>query len=216
MKHFIFSHGFGFNSLFWENLASYFLKEQCSYQKLSDIDNLSMEKIKNNDVQLIGIGHSLGFVKLLSMNHCFDYLIGCNSFVNFLGYDLHLRSQREKELAFLKKQFAQNPLKTLTNFYQRCGVASFIHKIDSKEINVDELLNDLELLHLTATLPKKTPTLILGAQNDRIVPPILLKDNFWNKPNVIVKNYSNGSHALGLLQSTEIYNAIMSFTNATP
>jgi pimeloyl-[acyl-carrier protein] methyl ester esterase len=218
-KHLVFCHGFGFDKNFWKNLAPYFLNEQCTYLDLgyfADNCTLNAENfcypIKSNETLTIGIGHSLGLSKLLNTKQKFDYLIGLNSCVNFLGNEKDLRKKREVELALLTKHFMKSPINIMHNFYQRCGVAAEIGKIE--KINSEVALNDLQFLAQSFNVPCDIPTLIIGACDDVIAPPAILYDNFAQYSNVVVQIMDHGMHGLGLLEADEISQRIKSFVYA--
>ena len=210
-KHFVFCHGFGFDKNFWSNLAPYFAKEKCTYLDLGYFGNKCEFNSEESKLQLVGIGHSLGLTKLLNLNKHFDYLIGLNSFTNFLGNDLTLRNKKAEELYMLKNSFIKYPLRTLKNFYQICGFPSFINHVQPEKINHVRMLTDLDSLFISIPAPKNTPILIIGSENDKIVPPILLHDNFINCSNVKLEITPSGKHALGFLEVEKIYKKIMSF-----
>ena len=210
-KHFVFCHGFGFDKNFWSNLAPYFAKEQCTYLDLGYFGNKCEFNSAESKLQLVGIGHSLGLTKLLNLNKNFDYLIGLNSFTNFLGNDLTLRNKKAGELDMLKKNFIKCPLRTLKNFYRRCGLPSFINHAQPEKLNPSKMLTDLDSLFISITPPKNTPILIIGSENDEIVPPVVLHDNFSNCSNIKVEITPSGKHALGFLEVDKIYKKIISF-----
>jgi len=210
-KHFVFCHGFGFDKNFWSNLAPYFAKEKCTYLDLGYFGNENEFGLEEPKLQLVGIGHSLGLTKLLNLNKNFDYLIGLNSFTNFLGNDPTLRNKKTGELNMLKKNFIKHPLRTLENFYQRCGLPSFIDHAQEEKLKLGKMLTDLDSLFNSITPPKNIPTLIIGSDNDKIVPPIVLHDNFSNCSNVKVEINPSGKHALGFLEVDKIYKKITSF-----
>ena len=204
-KHFIFCHGFGFDKSCWGTLAPYFSKEQCTYLDLGYFGN-KCDFVKNDNVPTIGIGHSLGFSKLLNLNIKFDYLIGLNSFINFLGNESNLHQKRELELTLLKKQFKKSPTTTMNNFYQTCGLSKKIEKI-----NTQTAINDLNFLSQSFSIPHDIPVLIIGAKNDVIVPPEIIYDNFEKYSNVTIQILDQGKHGLGFFEAYEIREKIMNF-----
>lgn len=210
MRHFIFCHGFGFDHDFWNNLVPYFAQEKYTY-----LDHEYLNKptsfISENQEQIIGIGHSLGLLKLLQFYKNFDCLIGLNGFVNFLGNDLYLKNKRYLELELLKQHLIKNPIATLRAFYNRCGIPSFINKINKEELNLDLMLSELELLTLNLTPPASTPMLIITSKNDEIVPVEVVYDNFLPYPNAKLVVTDCGQHGLGFLEEHYVYKEIMSF-----
>lgn len=224
MRHFIFCHGFGFNNNFWCKLTPYFSQERCTYLDLGYFNNPSEciadsqnrvipAGLEATEEACIGIGHSLGLLKLLNTGKSFDCIVGLNSFVNFLGNDPALRNKRNLELELLKQHFIQSPLSTLKRFYKRCGVPSFINQINKEKINTNRLRADLKLLKLNITPPAMIPILIMASEDDEIVPKALVHDNFDPYTNVKIEVTRNGKHRLGLLEVDKLYEKIMSFIN---
>ena len=111
----------------------------------------------------------------------------------------------------LKKNFIKCPLRTLKNFYRRCGLPSFINHAQPEKLNPSKMLTDLDSLFISITPPKNTPILIIGSENDEIVPPVVLHDNFSNCSNIKVEITPSGKHALGFLEVDKIYKKIISF-----
>lgn len=211
MKHFVFSHGFAFDRSFWKNLSGYFSQEHCTYVDLGYFNDPSEFYIESHCSQLIGIGHSLGLLKLLSLKKNFDHLIGLNAFTNFLGFTPALQSQRAAELEQLKKQFIQSPIRTLNRFYHRCGVAVDPHTVE--KIDLPRVLRDLDSLKENQTIPISSKALIIGARDDIIVPPEILQDNFKNALNTRVEIVEQGQHGLGFFNAQWVSEKIMSFIN---
>ena len=211
MRHFIFCHGFGFNYHFWDNLASYFVNGKCTFLDLGYFKEPSY-CIDTLEGEIIGVGHSLGVLKLLKLQERFDCLIGLNGFVNFLGNDLCMRNKRQLELEILKKNFQKNPRITLKNFYKRCGVSSFTQFAKLEELDLEAVMSDLELLTLNFA-PPSIPMLIIAAKNDVIVPPEITHDNFPPYSNVEVDIIDKGQHGLGFLEASYVYKSIKEFVD---
>lgn len=213
MRHFIFCHGFGFDADFWKNISPYFAAEKCTYLDLGYFDAAAKD-IPDDGGQRIGIGHSLGLLKLLETNKKFDALIGLNSFVNFLGNEPNLRKKRLADLVLFKEYLEKSPIDTLDNFYQRCGIP---HEDIKKQLDLHQnrLLADLDHLSMDVAVPKTIPMLIIGTLDDPITPSALLYDNFDNHSNVLIEILATGKHALGFLEAEKIYRRITSFLHAS-
>ena len=171
-------------------------------------DTLSEAREQGNHINYIGIGHSLGLMKLASLNIPFSHLIGLNAFINFLGFDNSLYSLRERQLMSLKTNFLRSPESTLKQFYQRVGLA---FDISQKTIQTTILQQDLEVLRQSTILPPMMPTLILGAIDDKIVPPVLIEDNFTSNSQVTIEILNQGQHALGFLCPELVCRYVMQF-----
>lgn len=211
MTHFVFCHGFGFDINFWERIAPYFSQENCSFIDLGYFNKRTENQHLHNKT-IIGIGHSIGLSKLLSIYSNFDFLIGLNSFVNFLGSDQVMYQKRQKELKALRSSFLKDAEATLRNFYLRCGAVELIEFNDFSNLNLGLILSDLHWLQKEYKLPN-VPTLILSSDDDIVVPRSITSDNFSKQP--WVKRYSimDAGHALGFRKPVEVYEKIMSFLN---
>ena len=209
---FVFSHGWGFDKNFWQNLAPYFKNEQCIFIDYGYFgEEIKLENLDHN-YSIIGIGHSLGFIKLLDINVKFDYLIGLNSFINFLGQDENLSFSRQQELNIMQQNLKQNLTITLQNFYNRCGIvieADKYYKID-KHL----LYEDLNLLSKKFTVPTQISTLILNSQNDPIITESISRENFAEITNISLQILNTGSHGLGYLEADIVYHKILSHIDA--
>ncbi|MFK7973576.1 MAG: hypothetical protein AB8B66_01750 [Rickettsiaceae bacterium] len=210
-KIFIFCHGFGFSSQFWHSLLSYFHHEQtyCIDLGYFGPNKLITSNNSQNNVEYIGVGHSLGLIKLIQSGINFKYLIGLNSFINFLGHDKNLQHIRYREYNFFKKSLTIDPERTLSNFYNRCGLIS--HYENLSNLNLSLLLKDLELMTQSVTIKQNCYTLIINSLDDKIVPPVLTNDNFTDIPNIGIHRMIKGKHALGFLQPAKIYQKIQRF-----
>lgn len=210
-KHFIFCHGFGFDKNFWDNLVPYFAKNCTTYIDLGYFNNKLDFSPKNGDMPTIGIGHSLGLLKLLKLKQQFDCLIGLNGFVNFLGNDDKLRKNRHQELERLKRNFKKSTITTMESFYKKCRISANMEKVH--EINKDVAFNDLEYLSENISIPSHTSMLVIGAKDDVIVPPEVLWDNFNNHPNVAIQIMDQGKHGLGFTAPIEVHKRIINFVD---
>ncbi|MGL9758663.1 MAG: hypothetical protein ACR5LA_07615 [Wolbachia sp.] len=204
--HFVFCHGWGFDYKFFQPLINkYFSKipYYCLDLGYFGEENLNLPE----DGALIGIGHSLGLIKLASLNVKFNGLIGVQAFINFLGFDLQLHKKRKLELKTMIQHFQIDPINTLISFYKSCGV-NLIDYNSFNCLNKAKLMQDLELLTTVYQLPH-TPLLILGATNDTIVPQKLIYDNFKKGIKVIMHN--KGYHSLGICEHHFVQEQIISF-----
>ena len=213
MMQFVFCHGFGFDIHFWDHLVPYFSQKNCSFIDLGYF-KCPASPLNFQEQTIIGIGHSLGLLKLISMYENFNYLIGLNSFVNFLGNDQTLHGIRYRELTALKQSFTKNPVQTLKNFYKRCGVRQFVNQRMTSHLDLNLILSDLEFLKKDYALPP-IPTLILTSNDDSVVPKEIIEDNFLrpSSPQVQVDIIPNTQHGLGFKKPLEVYEKIMGFLN---
>ena len=73
------------------------------------------------------------------------------------------------------------------------------------------MLHDLNELHVNIVPNATTQMLIIGSEDDMVVPSVLIYDNFDQHPNIEVKIMPNGQHALGFFEAGEVYKQIISF-----
>ena len=210
---FIFAHGFGFSNQYWSNLLPYFQKEEwCFFDS-------SQKQIYGK--KYIGIGHSLGFAQLCSSGMKFECLIGLHGFLNFLGNQPALRAVRKRALDKMICDFQNDHINSLEKFHATCGYA-----FDSKNSGQNniapastvpskiDLLKTLHLLNDTFCFshqPQKT--VILGANDDKIVPISIQKDNFAHMPNISMKFVPTANHCLGHNNIDFVYQAIRECIN---
>lgn len=214
MIKYLFCHGFGFDINYWENLSPLLIAGErysidLGYFNTPTTNDL-IKKYNDNKSIRIGIGHSLGFAKLISMNIDFDIMIGINAFCNFLGND-QLHDTRKKEHSNLVKQFHINPTLTLKKFYKRCGLSQAYNNLDI--INTCALIQDLDFLLSRVILSKNIPILIINTLDDIIIPPAITLDNFANLSNVNIKLLNTGNHAIILNNPIDVANLINHYTN---
>jgi pimeloyl-[acyl-carrier protein] methyl ester esterase len=209
---FIFCHGFGFDSSFWQPLIPWFSGQELVFWDLGYFADESLPIIDTESFDYIGIGHSLGFMKLLSLKIPFQALIGLNGFINFLGFETTLRQQRTREWISLKKHFQRNPIATLTQFYQRVGVTVDLHT--KSKINHEKLMQDFVFLATTEKLGLNYPILLLSSAEDSIVPKKIIEDNFLNQSSIILETIGQQQtqtpvpHGLGYLHSDWVFQRI--------
>lgn len=208
-KCFVFCHGFGLDSSYWTHLRPYFAQHKTVYLDLGYFGQEQMTLFFDASLDYIGIGHSLGLMKLMSLNIPFKALIGLNGFVDFLGLDVLLHAHRMRELAHLTRHFFRAPGVALSQFYQRAGV--MFDGLVNGPINQKKLLDDLDSLLTPRAIPPSIPMLILGSSDDKIVPPALIEANFSHHPQVRIEILNQAKHGLGYLKSEVVYQKIMRF-----
>jgi pimeloyl-[acyl-carrier protein] methyl ester esterase len=204
---FIFCHGFGFDKNFWCNLAPYFSAEHCTYLDLGYFKDEYITIPEDKNLEFIGIGHSLGMIKLLSLGIKFKHMIGLNAFTNFLGNGNNLNDKRKLELRIFIQYFINSPIDTLNSFYTRCQIQKKLRK--HTDISQKKLLRDLCLLLKKFNFSKELSVYIIGSKNDIVAPLEVLYDNFLSYPNIVVDLVQNNTHALGYEIPDLIYKKII-------
>jgi pimeloyl-[acyl-carrier protein] methyl ester esterase len=199
MKNYILAHGFGFTHDYWQHLTP-----------LLD-GNIYYFDGKNMDAgrEYIGVGHSLGFLKLNNATLNFSHLIGLQGFLDFCGRKNSLQKIIEPQLDEAIENFSSNPKIALKNFYEMCGYFGDIPGNISRET----LLFELKMM-------KKfyshcgVKTLILSTSNDVVVPTAIIGDNFSAIDGVSVKILNlEIKHTLGFHGPEIVANEIKQFTN---
>lgn len=208
---YIFCHGWGLDNNLWDPISTYFSSEKCIYLDLGYFGKQSLDIPQTNNTEFIGIAHSLGLIKLLTLNIKFKAIIGIQSFINFLGYDELLYKKRKPELETLEKNFLAHPKNCLSYFYKKNKLQNT--KFNNVYINTKLLYKDLKILHHNFILPNKVPVLIIGALNDLVVPVNLIRDNFAKHANIDITIYNDGNHNLCLNYGQAIFNDINKFVN---
>lgn len=186
MTHLIFCHGFGYSPHYWSNLTP-LLPDFTSHQMdLGYYGDLVTPQIPK-DTPVIGVGHSLGLLKLMQQPYNFTALIGLNGFVNFLGNDPFINQKRTLELDAFELLIKTAPKMALSFFHKRCGVVDSGHNL-----NKNRLLEDITVLRQPVAVPQNLT--IVATLDDIVCPPDLIQDNF--APNQIYM-LESGGHGLG-------------------
>lgn len=190
-------HGFGFTNTYWKNLIPLLDYEYEFWYK---------NFITSPGKIYIGIGHSIGFLKLNNSGIKFKALIGLQGFLNFCGTELNQKNIREKNLNRMIELCSQNPTNFLNFFHKTCGYLEETLEYPTKE----ELISDLNMMK--HSYPHcKIPTLIIGSNSDKIVDPSILEDNFSNEKFVQLQYIDNVPHNLGYSKPKETFDMIKNF-----
>ena len=197
-KMFVFCHGFSLTPDYWNRLLPYFSKENIQTWAVYDP---KYQYTYLPDFEYIGVGHSLGLIKLLQSPIPWKCLIGLNAFIDFIAED----DNRRQQLIIMQHQFAVKPSLTIKNFHQRCGLPK------ADEQFTPQLATDLQAMHRVYHLPQSTPCLILGAHDDIVVPPSVMWHNFQNLDNVNYHFLDTGRHSLGFTEVEKITLCINEF-----
>ena len=160
------------------------------------------------------MGHSLGLIKLLNLPLKYRALVGLQSFINFLGFNPDLRVKRGHALKRMCRNIQAYPHATLEYFYQTCD-----NSIKDKKKSIIQLTSpdfrtlgqDLNQLFQPCLLPSAIPLFILGASQDKIVPPELIYDNFASAKNVHMDFYQGEGHCLGYDHANIVVKKILDF-----
>jgi pimeloyl-[acyl-carrier protein] methyl ester esterase len=195
MTHLVFCHGFSYSPTYWDNLLPLLPEFTIHHMDLGYYGDPIIPDIKE---PVIGIGHSLGLIKLMQQNYQFKALIGLNGFVNFLGSDPHIHKRRVLELDTFELLICTSPSLALKFFHNRCGVS-----LDHDPPNKERLLSDLDLLRQSFPIPPNLT--VLATQDDIVCPPEITYNNFGSTEIHMLKS---GGHGLGYNHASDISSII--------
>ncbi len=215
----VFCHGFGMNQSFWRNLVPYFVVYDCIFWDLGYFKQEESIIAPNfKDYQVIAIGHSFGLLKLLNysadLNINFKAIISLQGFRNFLGNKALLNKKRQLQWQEMRAAFDNDPKAALLQFYDRVfGCDNILHqeliaKID--QLNLKKISLDLDRL-IVPSQSKFNKILSIGSIDDKIVPPILIRDNFEMLNNAKIIMHDCGNHLLGFLEAEFVAQEIKVF-----
>ena len=221
---FVFYHGFGADASYWNNLAPILTEnfpcvfyDAGYYKNPQNPENILTE---HHNTSWIGVGHSMGFMKLLEKHRLGEIklsgIVGLQSFENFLGNKFLLRSVRMNVLHVMINSFKSNPVETLKGFIATCdpNASSMRNICDASEIDANLLLHDLNLLKNKVSIPDDMPHLIVVSDKDPIVDKVLIKDNF-SDAKYNVKFWECSGHTLGYNSAEDVRKILMDFVNSS-
>lgn len=190
-------HGFGFADNYWKNLEPF----------LDDDYEFWHEDFCPNPRRIyVGIGHSIGFLKLNNSGIKFKALIGLQGFLNFCGTDTESVNARKENLDRMIELCSQKTRDFLQFFYKACGYPEKIPEY----ISMEKLIADLNMMKFSY-LHCGAPTLIVGSHSDKIVEPSILRNNFSCEKMVQLKYINGVPHNLGYSKPKETFDVIKNF-----
>ena len=195
---YILAHGFGFNNDYWQNLISYLPGKWRFFEP-----GMSLA----GDRKYIGIGHSLGFLKLNNSGLWFDYLVGLQPFLNFCGTDRRLHEFRKQQLDKVISDFKLDAEQFLKNFRCQCGYLGAVALDNPEQLAAEFSLMQLSYPH------NGVKTLVLAGKDDQVVPYSLVIDNFLGIAQVTIDELSGTKHVLGYKKPEAVALKISEFIN---
>lgn len=162
--HFVLCHGWGASPSFWDPLLP-FLSFPFTLWNLGYTGSVDYPCPVYTG-KLIGVGHSLGFTRLVQSQLPFDFFIGIQSFIKFTP-----------SVEGLLSLFQKNPHHAMRHFWKTS------HLPPLQGYDCQKLYEDLKALQtITISLPERYH--VLASLNDPILPPSHIKDQFksisWN------------------------------------
>lgn len=205
---FVFSHGWGFDSSYFDSLSQLLIDHPQIHWESNYFKNDEPYQPFPEKEMWIGIGHSLGFQKLLE--YPFQGLISLSGFNRFC---VHQPGQEGTLLRVLDKMinsFQDHPRKVLENFWRKCGIAT----LEKRFINKENLLEDLKLMKsIQENITLDVPILNLYNIDDPIVPKALSLQIFKNCSQLTKISFNGKDHLLGLREHKIISGLIRKWLN---
>ena len=177
----LFVHGWGFDAVFFDPLAEELTRllgeyPQCRWDRGYFQDDVFHEDLPPG--RWIGVGHSLGFHRLLGLP--LEGFVSLAGFIRFCALADETSGTPLSVLQLMISGFRKQPQLVLAAFDYRCGVSWA--KIHKASIHSDLLLADLVSMQTLNVMPSlvdyKKPLLVLSDRDDKIVSQNLLEDNF--------------------------------------
>lgn len=148
----------------------------------------------------IGIGHSLGFSRLLAMEIPWRGLVGFGGFLRFCALQPTGGGVPPDTLDAMIARLATDPMDVLRRFLRRCGTKDQQQRPPTPE-GLSRLRRDLLFLRgpgLTAPVVPPS-TLLIHAADDRIVPLALAEEARTALTGAQLVTVDRGGHALPFL-----------------
>lgn len=193
----VFVHGWGFDASFFDPLANELTRllgghPQCRWDRGYFEEDAFHEDLPTG--RWIGVGHSLGFHRLLGLP--LEGFVSLAGFTRFCALADESSGTSLSVLQLMISGFKKHPQAVLAAFDYRCGVSwAIIHKAS---IHSDRLLEDLMSMKTLNVIPSlvdyKKPLLVLTDRDDKIVSQNLLEDNFKDFKQVTWEIGEGGGH----------------------
>lgn len=191
-------HGFCFCNDFWKNLIPLLDYKYEFYDSVF---------IPDNSEDYIGIGHSLGFLKLNNSGIKFKALVGLQGFLDFCSSEHNRRAILQNTIDRMIASYKKNPRKFVDFFYSLCG---YMNKPNYHVVLKQNLVDDLELMK-NVYQHCGVRTLIIGSIYDKVLDNSIILDNFENLQNVELSYINTVNHTLGFSEAEKTFKLIRKF-----
>lgn len=208
-------HGWGFGPEVWSAWTQAFPERPVV---LLDAGYFGPQRLElpHNPQGWVGIGHSLGFARLLGTDVPWRGLIGLGAFLRFCTAPGQDSGTPPQTLDAMLARLESDPQDVLTRFLRRCGLTG--QRPAQPDAQGCERLRQ-DLIHLRelnlapqANLP---PVLLLHAADDRIAPLALAEEALPLLPGARLRVFITGGHALPQTRSADCLALTREFLNAT-
>jgi len=207
----VFLHGWGFGPEIWKEWRRAF----------SDVPTKSLDAgyfgperlaLPDNPDGWIGIGHSLGFARLLDMNAPWRALVGFGAFLRFCSKSGQEIGTAPELLDAMLGRLAVDPADVLNRFARRCGHKGPLPPAPQAE-GLSRLRRDLICLRDLDLAPtaETPPILLLHARDDRIAPEGLAKEAQECLPAARLELFDTGGHALPFTRMQDCLHVVRAF-----
>jgi pimeloyl-[acyl-carrier protein] methyl ester esterase len=215
----VFLHGWGFGPEVWSRWTDAFPGRPVALFDAGYFGSAQMTLPANPD-GWIGVGHSLGFARLLSMNTRWRGLIGLGAFLRFCPAPGRNSGTPAEVLDAMLTRLDTAPSDVLTRFLRRCGLAgrpcALPDSAGLARLRADLLvLRGLDLCATPELLASAPPALLLHAADDRIASAELAREAQAMLPGSHLHVFENGTHALPVTRPDECLALAEEFLRAT-
>lgn len=208
---FVFCHGWGYDASFGEALKKIFAQNFPTSPWVNlDLGyfgqpTISVDEVIDSDISWVGIGHSLGFSKLVQAKVKWTALVAMSGFTYFCG----AQGVPERVVARMILSYKKDPSAVLNAFWLRCGVTG--PRVDGEDIMPDLKydLDKLKTVDVRGELDPRLPLLALASPDDPLVSLDHMASCF--KDSCIHVCPEPCAHGLGVKEAEWAYRRILSF-----
>lgn len=165
----------------------------------------------------VGVGHSLGFATLAAADRNWRGLVGLNAFAWFCAGPDRPAGTRPEIVEAMLARLTNDPADVLRRFRKRCGFAPGEVPVAGGP-GLERLTRDLQRLFRLDIRPEldrlACPVLVLAADDDRINATGLTDEGFGGRPNVRIRRFESGGHALPETRGEACAKALEGFLDA--
>jgi len=215
----VFLHGWGFGPEIWSRWTEAFPNRPVALFDAGYFGPTQMTLPANPD-GWFGVGHSLGFARLLALDVQWSGLIGLGAFLRFCPGSGRDSGTPAEVLDAMLTRLETDPADVLARFLRRCGLKGQPSSLPNPDgfarLHQDLLyLRDLDLGATPAQLGSAPPVLLLHAADDRIAPVELAREAHGQLPGSRLHVFESGSHTLPLTRADECLALAGEFLRAT-
>ncbi|MDP2848085.1 MAG: alpha/beta hydrolase [Humidesulfovibrio sp.] len=207
----LFLHGWGFGPDAWTEWTRAFPDRPIALLNAGYYTPERMTVPPNPD-GWVGIGHSLGFARLLAMDVPWRGLIGLGAFLRFCSATGQDSGTPPETLDAMITRLDVDPADVLARFLRRSGVKG--SRPSSSSTDDCELLRRdlLTLRHLNLSAPHGAPPIfLLHAADDRIAPLALAQEAHAKLKDSLLHVFESGGHALPFTRTADCLALVREF-----